>query len=76
MSPIISNCCHDVEFAVKNRDMRTPAMQFQAHISAQRQPNVVALRMLKAKLPALDTSELGGMYSTLTACCCPACTLT
>jgi hypothetical protein len=59
MSQIMPNrSTNDVEFAIKNRDTSTPAMQFQAHIGAQCQTNVVALRALKAKLPSLDTGKL------------------
>jgi hypothetical protein len=44
----------DVKFAVQNRDK----WQCQAYIGAQRQANVVGLRTLKAKLPALATDKL------------------
>lgn len=47
MSQVKANRCPNyVEFAVENRETSPPTMIFQAQISAQRQANVVALRLL------------------------------
>src|SRR5215211_5357678 len=54
----LDSSTQNIEFAVENGNARAPAMIFQPHISPQGQANVVALRPLKAKLPALDTGEL------------------
>jgi hypothetical protein len=59
MSQVKANRNADnVQFSVENGHTSAPAMNFQAHIGAQRQTNVVALDALQAKLPTFNTCKL------------------